>query len=101
MDKARRSDDLIGRIAAEIEAPQGPDDLQRQGPDVDVRQEPVELGVVQVQLDAPELDEPGKLPENDGRDAPAGGTQNSALARRDMTRHRVDQDVGVKIEHAT
>ena len=48
MDEARGGDDLIGRIAAEIEAPECPDDLQRQRPDVHIREEPIELGVVQV-----------------------------------------------------
>ena len=101
VSQARRGDDLIGRIASEVEAPQGPHDGQRQRPDVDAGQEPVELRVVEVKFDKSELGKLGEFPQNDGGDAPTGRTQNPIFTRRHLARHGVDQEVGVKIDHAT
>ena len=72
MDEARRGDNLVGRIASEVQKPEGPDDLQRQGPDMDVGQEPVELRIVEAEIDALNLRKPREFPEVDGGYSPTG-----------------------------
>jgi hypothetical protein len=81
LDQARRGDDLIGRVASKIEATQSPHYFQRQWPDVDIDQKPIELGVVEVDLDSFELGKLGKLPENDGGNAPASPWKNGCGRR--------------------
>jgi hypothetical protein len=55
VNQARRGDDLVGRIAPEVEAADHPADVQRDRPRVHPRHHPHEFRVVQIDGDPLEV----------------------------------------------
>ena len=100
MDDARCGDQLVGWIATHVKARACLGDLTSQGPDVNARQNPDDLGIVQVNFDSAQLCELGDLPEHNRGDAPASGAEQVGLAQFERTRDRVEQDVRVNVQHA-
>ena len=54
---------------------------------------------VVIEFESVELDQLGDLPENDARDAPGIGREEFPLPPREIPAERVDEDVGVKVQH--
>ena len=90
---------FIGRIAVHIELGAGPADLARQGPDMNPCERAHYMGIVEIHRDATELGEFGELPEDYRRHAPAVGRKQARLRRPQCAGHRIEQDVGIKIEN--
>jgi hypothetical protein len=60
-----------------------------------------QLGVIQVDLDTAQLRQFSDFPKNDCRDAPGFIAEQGALPSRQFAGQGVQQNVSVKIEHAT
>ena len=101
MDDAGSGDQLIGGVAMDVELCARPRDLDSDGPDVDRSERTDDGRIVEVQFNPPELGELRDFPKDDGRDAPAVASQKSALNGGEVSRESVDQNVGIKIEHAS
>ena len=99
MNHARRGDQLVGRIALNVEARAGARDFRSQRPDMDPRKHPNDVGIVEVHGDPPQLSQLRNFPEDDRRNAPAIRTQESLLALPQRAGHGVKQDVGVNVQH--
>ena len=101
MNDAGGGDDLVGRIAAEIERNGRLTDVEAERPDMDTRKRPDKRHVLQVDLDAPQLREFGDLPQDDRRNAPAIALQEGRLAGAQTIAESVQQNMGVEIEYPT
>jgi len=69
MDQAGGRDELVRRIAGELEREDRPTDSQSNRPGVDARQRAYDLGIVEIDVDPPRIGELRNLPENDTGDA--------------------------------
>src|SRR5262249_10701585 len=94
-------DEFVGRIAPEVEASDGPADIQRQGPDVDTGERPFEIRVVEIHRNAVQLGQLSDLPQHDPRDAPRLAGEQVVLAPGQLTGERAEQYVRVEIQHPT
>ena len=63
MHDACGSDDLVGRVAPEVEAHGGLGDFKVDGPNMQTSQHTLNTVVVEVQVQPTELDELGNLPQ--------------------------------------
>jgi len=97
VDDAGRCDQFVGRVSAEVQ----PSRLQAHGeverPDVEARQRSNDLGIVQVDLDTPQLNELRELPEDDRTDTPTVSGQEPPLAVCDLAGQREDENVGSRL----
>jgi len=59
---ARGGNDLVGRIASEVETRDGSTDIQREGPGMERCDRSHELRVVEIDVDAPEICQLGYFP---------------------------------------
>ncbi len=66
---------------------------------MDLREGPDDVAVIEIEFESVELDQLGDLPENDARDAPGIGREEFPLPPREIPAERVDEDVGVKVQH--
>ena len=96
----RGSNEHVSRVALDVQTGAQQGNLPREGPHVDPRERPDDVGVVQVDDDPAQLGELRNLPKHDGRDTPAMAREDICLARLQGARQRVQQDVGVKVQHA-
>src|SRR5262249_30256577 len=94
-------DDLVGRIAAHVECPNGPTYVEGERPDVDAIQRATELRVVEIDLDATELRQLTDFPDDDRRDAPRVTREERPLTSGQVTGERVQNDVCVEIQHSS
>lgn len=101
MDDAGRRDQFICRVALDVEMSARLGDLDGQRPDLNGSERPHEGRMVEAYLDSTELGELCDLPKDDSRDAPAVASKESAFSRGEVARKSVDQNVGIKIEHAS
>lgn len=85
MDDAGGSDDLVGGIAAEVEAVDTEADLDRERPGVDLRQCAHHVRVLQIHFDSTELDQLRGSPKGRSRNAPGVRRQELALIRGQRT----------------
>ena len=91
------ADDLVRRVALEVEAGGGPRDGEIEGPDMHAAQHAGNVAVVEVYAQSAELGELGELPQNDGRYRPSGARQQPAFRRPECVSKGEDENVGVKI----
>ncbi len=101
MHDAGGRDDLVGRVTIKVEGLYGPADIERQRPGLQTRQDSAQFRAVQVYFDASQFGELGDLPEYDRRDAPGIIGEQCRFARRQIVGQRIEQNVGIKIQHPT
>ena len=58
------------------------------------------LHIVEIDVDSPELGELRHFPQHDGRNAPAVRSEELRLALAQCARHRIEEEMGIKIEHS-
>lgn len=80
MDDAGGRDDLVSGIASEVQPPDRAADIQREGPDVNPRKHPAQLGIIQISVDAAQFGQLADLPDDDRGDAPRVPGEQRRLA---------------------
>ena len=91
MHDARCGDELIRRIALEIQAGRSERHREVDGPYVDPTQNAGDFPVLEVHLDATELKELRHLPEHDGGDGPSPSSEQGLLVRPELAAEGEDQ----------
>src|SRR5262245_57326254 len=101
LDDARRRDQLICGIATDIEVSARPRNIAGQRPYVHAREHSDDIRIVEVERDSAQLRQLGDLPENDRRNAPTLGAEETELARAQGAGHRVEQHMRVNVQHSS
>lgn len=97
MHDARCGDELIGRVAPEVEAGRSDRHREVDGPYVQPGQNARDLPVLEIHPDAVELHQLRHLPRHDGGNGPSPTGEKGMLAGSKLTTKGMDQDMGVKI----
>jgi len=101
VDEARRGDQFVGGIASDVEPCARANNFPRQRPDMDPRQDPDDVRIIEIHVDPSQLSQFRDFPEHDRGHAPAIGAEHPCLARLQRSGNRVQQHVGVNVQHPT
>ena len=91
--------ELVGRIAFEVEAGGGSGDREVQRPYVLAGDDALDIAVVQIDVDSPKFSRPGEFPRYDGGDTPSILSQEVSFSLAQLSAQSVEEHMRVKIEH--